>query len=119
MYQIIARDSQMRGEIKTKLAPIVASTFGFDLSGTQRAKLKNRELAAFLLTENRIIFKDFNARQGAYQSPILQQIINAMWFKEPEDEGFIHATYFKPMPLKTIALIFTVVCSPIYTFTYI
>ncbi|KIJ52823.1 hypothetical protein M422DRAFT_43124 [Sphaerobolus stellatus SS14] len=107
---LTARDSQMRGELKTKAAPIVAKHFGFDGRGSKKAEQKNRHLAALLKSDNRIIFKDFKGRQGPpYRTPILQEIINEMWFSHAYDEGVTFTNDFKPIPLQTIALVLTVV----------
>ncbi|KIJ36814.1 hypothetical protein M422DRAFT_50817 [Sphaerobolus stellatus SS14] len=105
---LTARGSQMRGELKTKAAPIVAKHFVFDGRGSKKAARKNRELAEILKTDNRIISKDFKQRLGIYRTPILQEIINEMWFADAQDEGVILSESFKPVPLQTIALVLTV-----------
>ncbi|KDQ60096.1 hypothetical protein JAAARDRAFT_126234 [Jaapia argillacea MUCL 33604] len=39
--------------------------------------------------------KDPFARSGMYEHPIIQQLINTMWFRDPHDEGIVYKRYFK------------------------
>jgi hypothetical protein len=50
-----------------------------------------------------------DARRGLYQSKIIQQIINAMWFRNRRDEGVQYEDFFRPIKPETIALVLTVV----------
>ncbi|KIJ36118.1 hypothetical protein M422DRAFT_143658, partial [Sphaerobolus stellatus SS14] len=108
---IIARDSNMRGSIKDKVIPLVRETFGFKNSTDKKAIMHNRKLYDLLKTDNRIVFKDFRERKGLYESPLVQQTINIGWFADHSDTGVKFANYFNPIPIRTIALIYTVVSS--------
>lgn len=106
---VIARDSHMRGSLKDKLIPLVRETFGFKNSSSQKAVLHNRKLYDLLRTDNRIVFKDFRNRKGLYETPLIQQAVNIMWFSDPTADGIKFSTYFNPIPIRTITLIFTAV----------
>jgi len=46
---------------------------------------------------------------GFLKAPIIQKIVNTMWFANKNDEGIKYQTWFKPFPVPTLALILTVV----------
>jgi len=48
-------------------------------------------------------------RCGFLKVPIMQKIINMMWFANKNDEGIKYQMWFKPFPLPALALILTVV----------
>ncbi|KIJ37518.1 hypothetical protein M422DRAFT_132388, partial [Sphaerobolus stellatus SS14] len=106
---VTARDSHMRGNLKDRLIPLVCETYGFKASATKSAIIHNRKLYDLLKTDKRLVFKDFRERNGLYESPLIQQAINLAWFKDPSDNGAKFPSYFDPIPLRTIALIYTVV----------
>jgi hypothetical protein len=47
----------MRGELKTKLIPLVQNTYGFKPSGSPGAIKHNRKLHDMLKSQNRLAFK--------------------------------------------------------------
>ena len=53
--------------------------------------------------------EDHTQRRGLYRNPLLQKIINVMWFQNRQDEGVVYNKYFHPMKAETIALVLTVV----------
>ena len=90
----------------------------------KKAIVHNCKLYDLLKTDNRIVFKvcivssavhhahttqDFQNCKGLYESSLLQQAVNIMWFSGPSGSGVTFSDYFSPIPLKTIALIYTVV----------
>ena len=48
-------------------------------------------------------------RRGFLKVPIIQKIINTMWFANKNDEGIKHLVCFKPFPLPALALVLTAV----------
>jgi len=48
-------------------------------------------------------------RRGFLKAPIVQKIINMMWFANKNDEGIKHHALFKPFPLPALALVLTAV----------
>ena len=48
-------------------------------------------------------------RHGFLKVPIIQKIVNTMWFANKNDEGIKYQTWFKPFPLPALALILTAV----------
>ncbi|KIJ48259.1 hypothetical protein M422DRAFT_162813, partial [Sphaerobolus stellatus SS14] len=106
---ITSRDSQMRGELREKLIPIVREVFGFRLTSSHKDIQANRKLYDRLKKDNAFIFKDSENRKGLYEGDIIQLALNVMWFASPKLEGITFESYFRPIPFPTIALIFTAV----------
>jgi len=48
-------------------------------------------------------------RHGFLKVPIIQKVINTMWFANKNDEGIKHHAHFKPFPLPALALVLTAV----------
>lgn len=48
-------------------------------------------------------------KHGIYKTGLIQEAMNHMWFANRCDEGIVHAKYFDPLPVQTIALILTAV----------
>ncbi|KAF8067065.1 hypothetical protein FPV67DRAFT_1417403, partial [Lyophyllum atratum] len=92
---ITARSSQTRGQVKTLCRPLVESLYG--LAG-ENGKRANRN-------------KDPAKRTGMYLHPIIQAVVNKMWFKSKTDEGVTHEEYSTDdaIPLVTIAFVLTAV----------
>ncbi|GJJ13727.1 hypothetical protein Clacol_007983 [Clathrus columnatus] len=106
---LLPRASHMRGELRMKLTPLVASNYGFKLPVSENVEYMNRELVKMLLFKDAFLFQEPNRRHGLYSNPILQIAINEMWFQNDRDEGVKFSEYFNPIPFPVIALIFTVV----------
>ncbi|KIJ42490.1 hypothetical protein M422DRAFT_90134, partial [Sphaerobolus stellatus SS14] len=106
---ITTRDSQMRGELRDKLVPLVREVYGFRLTSDCKGIEANRKLYDILKKENAYVFKDPVKRKGLYEVDIIQLSLNVMWFSSPKHEGIKFGDYFRPIPLPTIALIFTTV----------
>ncbi|KAF8954048.1 hypothetical protein BDZ97DRAFT_1766789 [Flammula alnicola] len=96
---ITNRGSHTRGELKTKARPIVETFYRFESGQNRKIIAKNRDLAEAL--------KDQYG--GLYKNPLIQKIINAMWFHNRQDEGVIFDGYFRPIRPETIALVLTVI----------
>ncbi|KAG6835259.1 hypothetical protein H0H93_003351 [Arthromyces matolae] len=110
---ITNRGSQLRGELKTKAASLVEVFYDFETGHNRKILKKNRDKAEYLKEDNRYIYKvhdeDITKCQGLYQSKLIQKIVNAMWFKDKEDEGVIFFEDFSPFPIPALALVLTVI----------
>ncbi|TDL21927.1 hypothetical protein BD410DRAFT_700563, partial [Rickenella mellea] len=110
---ITRRAPQVRGELKTKVRPLVAVMYGFEDSYKNGTARKNAELVDELKEEYAFVYKVFfssdTPASGLYQHPILQKVINLMWFANKSDEGIAHPEYFTPFPAKALALVATVI----------
>ncbi|KAG5642100.1 hypothetical protein H0H81_010777 [Sphagnurus paluster] len=105
------RGSQLRGEAKTKLAPLVETMYGFG-SGHRRVTIAvNRALAEDLKSQKTYVYKTFvdDICQGIYQHPAIQKGVNKLWFSNTQDEGVAYTDMFNPLPIPAIALILTTV----------
>ncbi|KIK13354.1 hypothetical protein PISMIDRAFT_36635, partial [Pisolithus microcarpus 441] len=94
---ITSHGSQVRGELKTKLHPLIEVMFSFHSSQSKSAIKKNRSLAEVLKEGTNFAFK----------APLIQKIINTMWFANKHDEGIMFPEHFKPFPYPTLALVLT------------
>ena len=58
-------------------------------------------------------------KTGIFRVPLLQTIINKVWFKNKEDDGVIHPEFSEKdaLPIATIAFVQTVV-SPVFGFKF-
>lgn len=52
-----------------------------------------------------------SARSGMYRAPIIQEVIETIYFKSPRDLGVVYADVYRTMPLHAVALTLTAVCS--------
>ncbi|KAF8504078.1 hypothetical protein JB92DRAFT_2738765, partial [Gautieria morchelliformis] len=53
--------------------------------------------------------QDHEARKGLFENPCLIHILQTQWFADPHDEGVAFHLYFNPVPLPTMALVFTAI----------
>ncbi|KAI5985846.1 hypothetical protein EDD15DRAFT_2116152, partial [Pisolithus albus] len=106
---ITSHGSQVRGELKTKLRPLVEVMFGFHSSQSKTAIKKNRSLAEVLKEGTNFAFKASDDRRGFLKAPLIQKIINTMWFANKHDEGVVFPEHFKPFPYPTLALVLTAI----------
>ena len=56
--------------------------------------------------------QDPSLKTGIFQAPLIQTIINKVWFKNKEDEGVVHPEFSENhmLPMATIAFVLTIVC---------
>ena len=52
---------------------------------------------------------DPEQRSGLYKNPLIQKIVNVMWFRNALDEGVSYPDHFQPLKTHTVALVLTVV----------
>ena len=53
-------------------------------------------------------------RHGFLKAPIIQKIINMMWFTNKNNEGIKYHAWFKLFPLPALALVLTAVSVVLY-----
>ncbi|KAJ7604631.1 hypothetical protein FB45DRAFT_880313 [Roridomyces roridus] len=106
---ITARDSHLRGEVKTKARPVVELSFKFASGESKTAIRRNRRIAERMREDMAFAFKNPAARKGIFRNIAIQKIINAVFFANRKDEGPNFPEYFDPLPLFVLALILTVI----------
>ncbi|KIM68370.1 hypothetical protein SCLCIDRAFT_105913, partial [Scleroderma citrinum Foug A] len=103
--------SQVCGELKAKLCPLVEVMFNFHSSQTKPVIKKNCMLAEEIKEGANFAFKVWallqDDRRGFLKAPIIQKIINTMWFANKNDKGIKHHAHFKPFPLPALTLVLT------------
>ncbi|KAI5981563.1 hypothetical protein EDD15DRAFT_2379389 [Pisolithus albus] len=82
-------------------------------SQSKSAIKKNRSLAEALKEGTNFAFKHMapmeEDRRGFLKAPLIQKIINTMWFANKHDEGVMFPEHFKPFPYPTLALVLTAI----------
>ncbi|KAJ7233461.1 hypothetical protein C8J57DRAFT_1090518 [Mycena rebaudengoi] len=124
---IANRGSHLRGELKTKIKPLIEITYGFNNGQNKKSIARNRVLAEELKDGCTFAFKvrilhtssfslralttnqDIKERKGMYKNTILQTAVNAMWFANRRDEGAMYPEYFDPFPLQAFGLTLAVI----------
>ncbi|KAI5994821.1 hypothetical protein EDD15DRAFT_2119815, partial [Pisolithus albus] len=110
---VTSRGSQVRGQLKSKLRPLVEAMFGFHSSQSKSAIKKNRTLAEGLKEGTNFAFKHMVAeedgRRGFLKAPLIQKIVNTMWFANKHDDGVLYHKHFKPFPYPALALVLTAI----------
>ncbi|KIM88272.1 hypothetical protein PILCRDRAFT_62582, partial [Piloderma croceum F 1598] len=101
---ITSRGSHVRGELKTKVRPIIEH-YGFESGQHKRTIKRNRELAEELKEGYNFVYS--TDRKGLFRNKNIQKVVNAMWFANKQDDGVSYPEYFKPMPDITVALVLT------------
>ncbi|OJT07806.1 hypothetical protein TRAPUB_1289 [Trametes pubescens] len=103
----------LRGELKRAARGLVQGFYGFKPLVDPPSQLYNRQLAA-LLSRNRTftyetINKESEEHEGLYESPLVQMIINLVFFKNATDDGVLLENVYQPFPLKGLALVLTAI----------
>ena len=116
-------------DMKTKLRRDVATLYEFDRSQTTWSINYNAAYAEELLTNMAFIshvrthcittwsalipvrLQEQNSGNSPhqYRYPIIQKLINILWFKNEDDDGMIFQDHFSPIPIPAVALVLTVV----------
>jgi len=106
---IASRGSQLRGELKTKIRPLIDTMYGFKSGQNRKTIAFNRKLAEDLKEGSAFAFKDVENKKGLYKHPIFQSTVNAMWFANRRDEGPRHSELFNPLPIRALGVVLAAV----------
>ncbi|KII88253.1 hypothetical protein PLICRDRAFT_41411 [Plicaturopsis crispa FD-325 SS-3] len=112
---ITNRGSHLRGELKTKAKALTPATYGFKDSKNLAVISRNRQIARDLKTALGFTYRKLGSgdpnpqeRKGLYQHPIIQTLINTVWYKDCGDQGITWPEY-TPFPLPALALTLTAI----------
>ncbi|KAI6028230.1 hypothetical protein EDC04DRAFT_2572981 [Pisolithus marmoratus] len=109
LAKLIGNSFFFHGQLKTKLHPLVKAMFGFHSSQSKNVIKKNQALVEGLKEGTNFAFKHMSADEdgqwGFLKAPLIQKIINTMWFANKHDDGVVFHDYFKPFPLLALALV--------------
>ncbi|KAF8219083.1 hypothetical protein L208DRAFT_1555848, partial [Tricholoma matsutake] len=107
---ITSHGSHLPGELKTKTWPLVKTFYGFKSGHNCKIIVKNHQIAEELKEGHTFITHHKLAEcQGLYQSKLIQKVVNAMWFRNKQDEGITYNIYFNPFTIPALALVLTAV----------
>ncbi|KAI6028041.1 hypothetical protein BKA83DRAFT_48133, partial [Pisolithus microcarpus] len=103
---VTSHGSQVHGQLKTKVHPLVEAMFGFHSSQSKGVIKKNQILAENLKEGTNFTFKVCHS-WITHQTiaPIIQKIINMMWFANKHNDGVLFHNHFKPFPYLALALV--------------
>ncbi|KAF8179780.1 hypothetical protein K438DRAFT_1211385 [Mycena galopus ATCC 62051] len=107
--QVRGRGSHMRGELKTKVKPLAELMYEFASGQNKKTIAANRQRSEELKENLTFTFRDIKGRKGIYRHPLLQKVVNAMWFANRRDEGPRYPAAFNPFPKAALALVLTAV----------
>ena len=57
-------------------------------------------------------------RRGLYRNPLIQKLVNVMWFRNRQDEGVTYDKYFHPIKAEMLALVLTAASTLYKAFFY-
>ncbi|KAI6026016.1 hypothetical protein EDC04DRAFT_2899695 [Pisolithus marmoratus] len=104
---------QMQGQLKSKLWPLIKAVYGFYSSQSKSAIKKNQALAEELKEGTNFTFKHMAAQEDSWcrflKAPLIQKIMNMMWFANKHDDGITFPNHFKPFPYPALALVLTAI----------
>ncbi|KAF8972033.1 hypothetical protein BDZ97DRAFT_1901252 [Flammula alnicola] len=105
---VVSRASQARGYAKTTSRPYFISAYNID---SLRSKREIRDSIEQLLEGAQFIYKDPAAKTGIFRAPLIQTLVNKIWFKNKEDDGAIHPEFSEDdmLPIATVAFAQTVI----------
>ncbi|OBZ67721.1 hypothetical protein A0H81_12088 [Grifola frondosa] len=111
---IKARKSNARGDVADLARPLTQKAYGFILGGeTKGTERKNIQRHQNLTDNSTFHYKMYDAATGAHsgfaQHKYISELIQKSFFKNTRALGVEYQRYFDPIPLVTIAFIFTVI----------
>ncbi|KAJ7060230.1 hypothetical protein C8F01DRAFT_1141987 [Mycena amicta] len=95
-----------RGDMKTKVRHIIGA--GFKSGSNKKTLLENRARAEMLKEGINLAYADPEKKTGLYKAADIQPLTNAFWFSNQRNDGPSHPEVFKPLPLRALALVLTV-----------
>ncbi|OJT11722.1 hypothetical protein TRAPUB_11784 [Trametes pubescens] len=112
--QDIARYSWiLRGELKVVAQGYVPGYYGFRPLVDPATQDYNRQLAATLSRNRTFTYQTINKgsddHDGLYEAPVIQMIINRVFYKHASDDGVLLHDIYHPFPLKGLALVLAAV----------
>ncbi|KAI6096952.1 hypothetical protein EDD16DRAFT_1477585 [Pisolithus croceorrhizus] len=109
----MAQSTHIHGQFKIKAHPIVATTFGFEMSADKGVWARNCLLIVELKQDSAFIFhvqgSSLNEHTGLYTNPAIQQVINKVLFKNKSDNAIKWGKYYNPFPCVAFTLTLTAI----------
>ncbi|KAL1937296.1 hypothetical protein VTO73DRAFT_13860 [Trametes versicolor] len=110
VLKLIARYSWiLRGELKVVAQGYVPGYYGFRPLVDPATQDYNRQLAATLSRNRTFTYQTINKgsddHEGLYEAPVIQMIINRVFYKHASDDGVLLHDIYHPFPLKGLALV--------------
>ncbi|KAI6101925.1 hypothetical protein F5141DRAFT_1008579 [Pisolithus sp. B1] len=106
---VTSHGSQVHGKLKTKLHLLIEAIFGFHSSQSKSVIKKNWSLAEGLKEGTNFAFKVRCNCALSLLAPLIQKIINMMWFANKHDDGVLFHKHYKPFPYPALALVLTAI----------
>ncbi|KAI0644663.1 hypothetical protein C8Q79DRAFT_927760 [Trametes meyenii] len=103
----------LRGEIKNAAQSAVRGCYGFKSSVTTAACEANKELTKRLLAGRTFVYETIgntsDEHVGLYEAEAIQEVIDHVFYKDPEDDGVALDKAYNPFPLQGLALVLSAI----------
>ncbi|EIW80283.1 hypothetical protein CONPUDRAFT_90562 [Coniophora puteana RWD-64-598 SS2] len=110
---ITDRTSHLRGELKTKARPLVASAFGFEDTVDEDAQAANRKLVEDLKKDSSFVYRvrgnTPEEHRGMFLAKIIQQLINDIFYKGKKATAVKWEEFFTTFPKPGFALVLSAI----------
>ncbi|KAJ7506315.1 hypothetical protein B0H11DRAFT_2327346 [Mycena galericulata] len=99
--------SHARSTLKDGVRPLVAPTYKFKIGDSKEIVRKNIKIWEASINESAFHYKDPATLTGYAGNSIIMDSIRTIFFKTKAGRGIVYSTYFSPISLVTLALLFT------------
>lgn len=97
-------------DMKKKVTPLVERYYGFDTSKAQVSLSDNIATVQDLKTDSAFINDGgLGGHELPYRHPVIQKVVNVIWFNDPSSDGIVFHSIFNPVPYEAIALVLAVI----------
>ncbi|KAH9960454.1 hypothetical protein BC827DRAFT_396396 [Russula dissimulans] len=97
-------------DMKANIRRAVEASYRFDAKAESISY--NATRAKELLTKMAFIYSEPNSNGNSkqpYRHPIIQTVVNLLWFKNKGDDGMTFREHFSPFPVRAMALVLVVI----------
>ncbi|KAJ7131568.1 hypothetical protein C8R43DRAFT_1110749 [Mycena crocata] len=101
--------SHGRSSLKDGVRPLVAPTYKFKIGDSDKVIRRNVKIWKALTAESAFHYADTAALTGYAGNAIIIESMRVNFFKNKRGRGILYGTYFSPISLVTLALIFTAI----------
>ncbi|KAI0674505.1 hypothetical protein C8Q78DRAFT_966790 [Trametes maxima] len=101
----------LRGELKIAACNTMRSCYDFKGVAAPAARQHNIDRARFLLASRNFAYKVLGPLDegGLYEAEAIQEVIDQVFYKSPEDDGVVLDTIYTPFPKRGLALVLTAI----------
>ncbi|KAK0232091.1 hypothetical protein EDD85DRAFT_792985 [Armillaria nabsnona] len=102
------RGARSHGNIQDRIQPMVAPTYGFQVSDKKKIQQTNKNLYVMLSTGGAFSFKKPGEKFRRFENKIIFRAICVSWFKNQKAPGIRYSDDYDPIKLESLALVMTI-----------